>query len=245
MCLGLASAATQAGLRTLLVDMDPQADTTLAVGAWEAGSPTIAAVLRDPVRSLIDAAAVARPWGDRSIDVVTGSPESLAYDAPADPRTLTGLSRALQDHSDRWDLVLIDCPPSSGGLTRQGLAASHRALVVTEPGLFAVTAAARALETVDDVRRTLAPRLQPLGVVVNRARAHTSEHAYRISELQRIFGPLILSPTLPERTALQQAQGAGLPIHQWPGPAARELSEIFDTLLARARRSFTLQDTSY
>jgi hypothetical protein len=52
-----------------------------------------------------------------------------------------------------------------------------------------------------------------------------------------MFGPLILSTYIPERSALQQAQGAGSPIHAWPSRAARDLADRFDAVLARAMRS--------
>jgi chromosome partitioning protein len=47
----------------------------------------------------------------------------------------------------------------------------------------------------------------------------------------------VLSPTIPERSALQQAQGASMPIHRWPGPAASELASAFDAHLARVLRA--------
>ena len=107
-----------------------------------------------------------------------------------------------------YDLVIVDCPPSLGGLTRTGLAACDRALVVTEPGLFAVMAVGRAMRTIDELRRGPAPALQPLGIVVNRVRSRSIEQAFRLEELQTLYGPLVLTPPVPERAALQQAQGA-------------------------------------
>ena len=67
--------------------------------------------------------------------------------------------------------------------------------------------------------------------------ARSPEHRYRVHELADMFGPLVLSPQIPERSALQQAQGASLPIHRWPGPAASELGSAFDAHLARVLRA--------
>ena len=136
-----------------------------------------------------------------------------------------------------YDLVLVDCPPSLGGLTRTGLTACDRAIVVTEPGLFAVMAVGRAMRTIDELRRGPAPALQPLGIVVNRVRARSIEQAFRLEELQTLYGPLVLTPPVPERAALQQAQGAAQPVHAWPGAAAAELARTFDELLDRALRA--------
>jgi chromosome partitioning protein len=52
-----------------------------------------------------------------------------------------------------------------------------------------------------------------------------------------MFGPLVLSPQLPERTSLQQAQGAAKPLHIWPGDSAQELAADFDQLLDRIIRT--------
>jgi chromosome partitioning protein len=52
-----------------------------------------------------------------------------------------------------------------------------------------------------------------------------------------MFGPLVLSPQLPERTSLQQAQGAAKPLHMWPGESAEEMSQHFDQLLERVLRT--------
>jgi cellulose biosynthesis protein BcsQ len=169
------------------------------------------------------------------VDVVPGSDRGTELDGPGDGE-LTRVRRALEGLTD-YQLVLLDCPPSFGALTRNGLAASQRALVVSEPALFSVTAADRALRAIDALRRGVAPSLQPLGVLVNRYRDRSPEHRYRVGELAEMFGPLVLSPSIPERSALQQAQGASQPVHRWPGPAARELSAAFDHHLARVLRA--------
>jgi chromosome partitioning protein len=77
----------------------------------------------------------------------------------------------------------------------------------------------------------------PLGVVVNRVRPHSYEHQYRIAELRESFGSLMMPVALPDRLAVQQAQGACTPIHQWQTPGAREVSLAFNLLLARLLRT--------
>jgi chromosome partitioning protein len=73
--------------------------------------------------------------------------------------------------------------------------------------------------------------------VVNRVRPHSYEHQYRIAELRESFGSLIMPVALPDRLAVQQAQGACTPIHLWATPGAREVSLAFNLLLARLLRS--------
>ena len=232
--LGLASAALERGLRTLVVDMDPQGDCTMALGA-RATTGDVASVLDLPGAATVAAATVASSWADEGLDVLAGSERSAEHDRLRDS-DLERLRFALSWVAG-YDLVLIDCPPSLGGLTRTGLVACDRALVVTEPGLFAVMAVGRAMRTIDELRRGPAPALQPLGIVVNRVRARSIEQAFRLEELQTLYGPLVLTPPVPERAALQQAQGAAQPVHAWPGAAAADLSRTFDALLDKALRA--------
>jgi len=256
--LGLASSALARGIPTLVVDLDPQADATTGLDVLP-GDGDVAALLANPRRRALAAAVRPSGWVEAAgadgraddhpggrLDVLVGSHDSAAFDGPrVSERAVSRLGQALAlleqagsggEPVSPYRLVLVDCPPSFGGLTRSGLTASHRAIVVTEPALFSVTAADRALRAVDELRRDGAPDLQPLGVVVNRYRDRSPEHRYRVNELADMFGPLVLSPQIPERSALQQAQGASKAIHAWPGPAAQELSDAFDAHLARVLR---------
>jgi len=238
--LGLASAALSRGVPTLVVDLDPQADATTALNVENPDANPVAAVLSNPRIKTVANALSPSAWSEGQsglLDVIQGSSASSAHDGlRGTDRALGRLTTALA-RTDGYQLVLIDCPPSFGTLTRTGLVASHRAMVVTEPALFSVTAADRALRAIDELRRSTAPALQPLGVVVNRYRDRSPEHRYRLSELGEMFGPLVLSPAIPERSVLQQAQGASMPVHRWPGAAAHELAEAFDAHLARVLRA--------
>ena len=233
--LGLVSAAIAAGVDTLLVDLDPQMNATTTVEI-EDGGPTIADVLGNPRRSVVNEAVRTSPWSPR-LRVLPGSEAAEAHNNPEPTaKQLARLTTALAKVDPAPDLVLIDCPPSLGQLTRSALVASDRAVLVTEPSLYAVTGVQRALEAVQKERLTHR-HLQPLGVVVNRVRPRMTEHEYRLAELRDLFGPLVLNPPLPDRSAITQAQGAGVPIHQWPTAGAREIAGMFDVLLDRLLRS--------
>lgn len=238
--LGLASAAFARGVSTLVVDLDPQSDvsTGMDVGV---NPVNVADVLGNPREKTVRAAIVSSGWTrgrGGTVDVLVGSPAAINFDGPhPSVRDVWKLEEALAHVESEYDLVLVDCAPSLNALTRTAWAASDRVAVVTEPGLFSVAAADRALRAIEELRRGLSPRLQPLGIVVNRARMQSLEHQFRIRELRDMFGPLVLSPQLPERTSLQQAQGAAKPLHIWPGESAQELARMFDALLERVLRT--------
>lgn len=231
--LGLASAAFSRGLRTLVVDLDPQSDVSTGLDVNPEGYANIAAVLEKP--KSIRSAIASSGWSQHhegAIDLLIGSPSAINFDGPHPSiREIWKLEEALAVVESDYDLVIIDCAPSLNALTRTAWAASDRVLVVTEPGLFAVSAADRALRAIEEVRRGVSPRLEPLGILVNRTRPQSMEHQFRIRELKELFGSLVLSPQLPERTSLQQAQGAAKPVHLWPGEAAQEMAGYFDQVL--------------
>jgi len=238
--LGLASAAFAKGVPTLVVDLDPQSD--VSTGMDVPVSPVnVADVLASPKEKTVRAAISPSGWTRGRggvVDVMVGSPSAINFDGPhPSVRDIWKLEEALAHVEAEYDLVLVDCAPSLNALTRTAWAASDRVSVVTEPGLFSVAAADRALRAIEEIRRGLSPRLQPLGIIVNRARMQSLEHQYRIKELRDMFGPLVLSPQLPERTSLQQAQGAAKPLHVWPGESAQELASMFDQLLERVLRT--------
>ncbi|TCP41135.1 cellulose biosynthesis protein BcsQ [Tamaricihabitans halophyticus] len=240
--LGLASAALRRGVRTLVVDLDPQCNSTAALDPAESDN-TLAQVLAAPRAAVLASAIAPSGWGE-GLDVLPGAEDVEALNHP-DPnsrrlntlgRALTELTKLVSDGELPYQLVLLDCPPSLGQLTRSALVAADRALLVTEPNMFAVTGVQRAHEAVELVHEQHNSRLQTLGVVVNRVRPHSREHLFRWQELRDTFGKLVLPTALPDRLAIQQAQGACLPIHQWPTPGAREVALAFNILLAKTLR---------
>lgn len=244
--LGLAGAAQQREVRTLLVDLDPQANATIALDVGPT-TATVADVLDEPRRSVVRQAIAPSGWGE-FLDVLVGTEETERHNHPdPGPKQLAKLARALQRLSDThgpridpddepYRLVVVDCPPSLGQLTRSALAAAQRAVLVTDPTMFAVSGVQRAFDAVQSERRDN-PDLQPLGVLINRVRSRNAEHEFRIAELRELFGPLVFSGMLPDRSAVQQAQGACVPIQRWDTPGAREVSAVFSTLLGRVLRS--------
>ncbi|WP_019815461.1 ParA family protein, partial [Saccharomonospora saliphila] len=239
--LGMASAALRRGARTLVGDLDPQGNATATLDP-PLTDATLADVLDSPRLAVLDRAIAASGWSDR-LDVLVGSEdlELLNEPGPDAPR-IDGLARALDELRARpdgepYEIAILDCPPSLGRLTRSALLAADSALLVTEPTMYAVSGAQRALEAIDTVRSEHNPRLRPAGVLVNRLRVRSYEHQYRIEELRESFGRLVMPTAIPDRLVIQQAQGACTPIHEWGSPASREIALTFNMVLAKILRS--------
>ena len=233
--LGIASAALYRGLRTLVIDLDPQADATTALASTREYKATCADVLRLPKHAVVHRAIVASEWESGSggtLDFMPGSPKTVEYDSPSPTkRDLWRLEEALSRVEQDYDLAIIDTPPSLNGLTQLGWTASDRALIVAEPSIFSVLAADRAFRAITEISRQTAGRLQPLGVLVNRFIPASKEHQFRIAELEQLFGPRLIKIHIEEHSAIQQAQGAARPIHSWPGEVAVHAAANFESLL--------------
>lgn len=240
--LGLSSAALAAGIPTLVVDLDPHADATTGLGVRPSGQDDIGRLLKNARRGDLAANTVPSGWVATAakqqsaprtpkLDVVMGSATSGVYDRPdlgrRDQRRLTTLLSRVEGYS----LVLIDGPPSLNGLTRIAWTASHKVLLVAEPGLFSVAGTERTLRALELFRREFAPNLQTAGIVANRVRSTSDEHAFRLREMKQMFGDLLLSPTIPDQANWQQIQGAAHSVHHWPGDSARQAAGYFDELL--------------
>jgi cellulose biosynthesis protein BcsQ len=241
--LGLASAAYAKGLRTLVVDLDTQCDASTGLGAIGDFETTVVDVIKRPVHGVVHKAILPSSWNKSQpskIDVMVGEPLASAYDSPNPSLAdLWKLEHALSVVEDDYDLVIIDTPPSLNGLTRSAWAASDRVVLVSEPGIFAVSGVRRAMLAVDEVHDQLNHRLALAGVVLNRLNDNFTEHEFRQQELSQIVSDALLPVFFPERAAVQQAQGAARPIHSWPGPVAAEISANFDRLLELIQSSMT------
>lgn len=235
--LGLAGAAMQRGLATLVVDLDPQGNASSILGPE---SPTASALdlFSRPGSKALHDAVTACAWesGPGEVDVVVSDPMLIKFDAWKEIRSISPrLSKSLE-HSAGYDLVLIDCPPSLGTLAVEALATSDAALIVTEPTYFGVQGALRAADTFEEVKKNLNRKLKDVSVILNRVKSTADEHDYRAKELAREFGKLVVKPSIPERIAVQQAEGAAIAVQKYGSAGSREISNIFETHLDKLLR---------
>ena len=226
--LGLASAAWSRGHRVLVVDLDPQANATMGLKV-ESPAFTINDVLADARPGIAIDAISPSPWGTKVH--VLAAERALEHRNTVEGRhSSLRLRASLASLPRSYDIVLIDCPPSLGELTRNALSASDCALIVTEPGFFALRGAEQAVEAAEVIRSSTNPLMRPAAIVVNKARPSVAEQRMRIEELRSTYGKLVSDHVIPERNAIQQAEAAGMPIHAWDSPAGTELAGVFDAL---------------
>ncbi len=222
--LGLAGAAWDRGVRTLVIDLDPQGNASTVLDPPEIRF-SASDVLSDPNPDLLGHAITPSGWG-AGVDVLPSDSLLERHNVMSGRSSALHL-RAAMTGLKNYGLVLIDAPPSLGGLTRNALATAHYALVVAEPSLFALQGTQAALEAVATMQADNL-RLRTAGIVVNKVRPQSTEHRFRLVELSAAYGDLVLSPPIPDRTAVQQAEGACVPVQTWRSPGARQVSDAFD-----------------
>jgi chromosome partitioning protein len=233
--LGLAGASAKRGMNVLLVDLDPQGNATSILQARH-GRHHAATVLAHPTSESLSQAVAKTGWAFKQgrVDIVASDPDLIRFDAWNRSRVFRPkLARPLK-RLEGYDIVFLDCPPSLGALTREALAASTLAVVVTTPSYFGAQGADRAIDEINEIRTTVNPDLRFAGIIVNRLREKTDEHRYRKRELVEIHGSsALLKPAVPERVALQQAESTGEPIHAVKSAGARDVTKVFDKQLNR------------
>lgn len=244
--LGLASAAMSKGLRTLVIDLDPQCNASNGLGAVGEFEHSAAEVLKKPRHNSVLKAIVASSWAKGQtgrLDVMASSPRlNLQNDTKPTFKSLWNLEQAISKIEADYDLVIIDTPPSMSALTRMAWVASDRVLLVTEPSFNSLLGIENAMKAFTELRRSVNRQVSMFGIVINRLRPSVAEHQYRVNELEETYGEYLLSPAFEEKSAVQQSQGAGRSIHSWPGQSAAKIAIQFDSLLEQAQESFASED---
>jgi chromosome partitioning protein len=210
----LGVALAQQGWRVLLVDLDPQACLTYSLGL---DPDALDCSLHDVVVRGAAAAEVARPVP--GVDGLTLLPASIDL-AGAEVHLLarTGrehvVARALQPILAQYDLVLIDCPPSLGVLTINGLTAADLVLVPLQCEALSHRGVGQLLETVEDVRLFANEDLKVLGVVATMYDGRTRHARHVLEEVEKRYGLEVLEPAVPKSVRFAEAPELGRSILQ-------------------------------
>lgn len=238
--INLATALAAIGWKVLLVDLDPQgnASTGLGVPAGErsrssydvlTGQSTVAeAVLPTKVPRLDLLAA--------TVDLSGAEIELVALE----DRTHRLVQALDETPLGRWDICLIDCPPSLGLLTVNALVAARHLLVPLQCEFFALEGLSQLLQTVDRVRATYNPDLAILGVALTMFDRRNNLSTQVSEDVRACLGATVFSTVVPRNVRLSEAPSHGLPAliydMKCPGSAAylKLAREIIDRLPARA-----------
>jgi chromosome partitioning protein len=230
--VSLAAALARRGQRVLIVDLDPQANATSALGVDAKDRLGIYDALLDEVPATQCVVTVP----DEGVDVVPASAGLAGAEVELVPVMARErrLANALHAVRKEYDWILVDCPPSLGLLTVNALAASDHVVIPVQCEYMALEGLSRLMETLDLVRRNLNPSLSILGVVLTMFDSRTRLSQQVVDEVRGHF-PQTLDTVVPRTVRLSEAPSHGQSIFRYEpgGRAATAYDALAGELLAR------------
>lgn len=208
--INLATALAATGRRVLLIDLDPQGNASTGLGIGKAKR------VHSSYDILIDGATVIDcvvPSGIPNLDIVPATVDLSGAEielVEIEARTHR-LHAALERCDTRWDILLIDCPPSLGLLTMNAMVAADCLLVPLQCEFFALEGLSQLLTTVERIRARFNPSLSILGVALtmyDRRNRLTDQVA---NDVRAVLGQVVFDTVIPRNVRLSEAPSHGVP----------------------------------
>jgi chromosome partitioning protein len=208
--VNVAACIAEAGCRTLLADVDPQANATVGLGLPRDSGPG----LYDVLSGAVAAPDALRPTSIEGLWLLPAGADLAAanVELPRLPGSETRLREALAPLGDRFAYTLLDCPPSLGPLTINALVAADRVIVPVQTEYFALEGLAGLLDTLGLIRRELNPRLTVAGMLLTMHDSRTRLARDVEREVREHFPELVFDTVIPRNVRIGEAPSFGLPV---------------------------------
>lgn len=209
--VNLAACLAEAGQRVLLIDLDPQGNTSsgLNVKAGKEASIYEVMVGRLPMRSALQKTKVPGLTVCPADIRLAGAEVELVSVVRREYRLQSAVDQVAAD----YDFVLVDCPPSLGLLTLNGLCAARTVLVPIQCEYYALEGVTALVDTINRVKRSLNPQLDIEGILMTMMDGRTNLSLQVVNEVKRHFKKKVFATTIPRNVRLGEAPSHGLPIH--------------------------------
>jgi chromosome partitioning protein len=211
--LSLGAALAELNYRVLLVDLDPQANLSLALGL-ETGESNITSA-----NILIDNASLTAAIRKTEIANLELVPSSFRIETaeqflPMRTHYLTTLRSAFEADRLPYDFVLLDCPPALGAITLNALSAADLLIIPTQAEYFSAYALRNMMGTIRRIRQEVNPRLA-YRILVTLLDRRNRTHRNIFEQLQATFGQGVFTTVIEIDTKLRESPIAGVPITQY------------------------------
>jgi len=222
-----------AGKKVLLVDFDSQGNMSSGVGVSSKEKPTIYELLagqaeaRDAVKHTpvenLDAISASLDLSGAAIELV--DQENREY----------FLKNALEPLNPLYDYIMIDCPPSLGILTLNGLAAADTVLVPMQCEYFALEGITLLLQTVEKVQKEIKPKLTIGGIFFTMYDSRTRLAQEVVMQVKSYFNDVVFNTIIPRNVRLSEAPSHGLPICKYDPSCvgARSYEKLAEEVIRR------------
>jgi len=209
--VNLGASLAELGYRVLVVDLDPQGNATTGLGI---NARNLQASVYDVIMTNAAIEDCVEPTSLKNLFVAPATIDLAGAEielVPAFSRELK-LRRALEEVRDEYDYVLIDCPPSLGLLTVNGLAAADDVIVPIQCEYYALEGLSQLIRNVTLVRTNLNPKLDVRGIVLTMYDARTKLADQVEQEVREHFGRRVYQTVVPRTVRLSEAPSFGQPI---------------------------------
>jgi chromosome partitioning protein len=209
--VNLGAGLAELGFRVLIIDLDPQGNATTGLGI---SHRNVEGSIYDVIMNDASVEDCVEPTTVRNLFVVPATIDLAGAEielVPAFSRELK-LKRALQNVGDDYDFTLIDCPPSLGLLTVNGLAASDDVIVPIQCEYYALEGLGQLLRNVSLVKSNLNPTLDVRGIVLTMYDARTKLAEQVEQEVRNHFGPKVYRTVVPRTVRISEAPSFGQPV---------------------------------
>jgi chromosome partitioning protein len=237
--INLATALAASGEKVLLVDLDPQgnASTGLGLSQVDRGAGTYALLTE-----AVPAIAVTQPTFVPNLSIVAAEPDLAGAEIELvgrDGREFK-LREALRPNGQlagNHDFILIDCPPSLGLLTLNGLVAADSVLVPLQCEFFALEGLSQLMRTIEAVRKSLNTALSLEGIVLTMYDRRNNLSDLVAEDARSFFGDKVYETMIPRNIRISEAPSHGKPviIYDYRSPGAQAYIKLAAELLRRHR----------
>jgi chromosome partitioning protein len=237
--LSLGAALAELNYRVLLIDLDPQANLSLALGLeTEEASVTSANILIEnaAIKSAI------RKSDIKNLDLIPSSfkVEDAEQFLPMRTHYLLTLREALEADSLPYDYILLDCPPALGAITLNALSAANLLVIPTQAEYFSAYALRNMMGTIRRIRQEVNPGLA-YRILVTLLDRRNRTHRNIFEQLQTTFGQGVFTTVIEIDTKLRESPIAGVPITHYK-PSSRGSQQY--RVLAQELIEYAKEETS-
>ena len=217
--VNIAAALAQEGQRVLVVDVDPQGNATSSLGVEKAD---LDVTVYDAIMNEVEPPDAIISTVRDNVDLMPATPTLAGAEVELvdQSRREHRLADTLKTLQDRYDVVLIDSPPSLGLLTVNALTASNAVVIPVQCEYLALEGVSQVLATIDLIRRNLNPKLELLGVLMTMYDGRTRLSGHVVDEVRRYFPDHLFSAVIPRSVRLAEAPSFGQVIAEYD-PSSR------------------------